>query len=307
MPEGVLLMTYGTPASLPDVKAYYTHIRHGVPPEPNQLAELISRYEAIGGNSPLLEISQAQAAGLSAGLSERMRTHTPVELGFKHSAPFIEEGAQALIDAGVRRAVGLVLAPHYSALSVGEYRERALSAAGDELEVEMVEHWHLERGFIDLLARRVLDRLETFPSEERERVAVVFTAHSLPARILASGDPYPFQLRQTAEAVAARAGLARWSVAWQSAGRTVDEWIEPDIMQVIRERAENGVPGVVVCPAGFTSDHLEILYDLDIECASLARRLGLRLERTASPNADPEFLNVLTQIVLERDRVPTTA
>jgi protoporphyrin/coproporphyrin ferrochelatase len=295
-------MAYGTPASLAGVEAYYTHIRRGVPPAPDQLAELVGRYEAIGGSSPLRAISQAQAQGLADELRRRLGRRTPVELGFKHADPFIEDGVRELIAAGVRSAVGLVLAPHYSRLSVGEYRRRAVRAAGTGLELDLVEQWHLAPGYIDLLAERVLDRLGTFSARRRGRIEVVFTAHSLPARILDSGDPYPLQVRETAAAVAARAGLARWSVAWQSAGRTADEWIGPDITRVIRDRAQAGVAGVIACPAGFTSDHLEILYDLDVECRTLARRLGLPFERTASLNDDPAFMAVLAEIVIDRDR-----
>jgi len=308
VPEGVLLMAYGTPASLADVEPYYTHIRRGRPPEPDQLAELIGRYEAIGGSSPLLEISHSQADGLRTRLAARLGGYLPVELGMKHAPPFIEEGVRALKRAGVRRAIGVVLAPHYSKLSVGEYRERAARAAEEEgMQLDLVEHWHLAPGYVELLAGRVRERLQSFPASTRERVEVLFTAHSLPVRILAAGDPYPAQLRETAQSVARCAGSECWSVAWQSAGRTSEEWIGPDITQVIRERAAAGSPGVIVCPAGFTADHLEILYDLDVQCRALAAELELPFERTGSPNADPAFLDVLAEIVLDRRRAPMPA
>ena len=192
MPEGVLLMAYGTPASLADVGPYYTHIRHGRPPEPDQLAELIGRYVAIGGSSPLLEISHSQADGLQTRLAARLGGYLPVELGMKHAPPFIEEGVRALRRAGVGRAIGVVLAPHYSKLSVGEYRDRAARAAAEEgIQLDLVEHWHLAPGYVELLAGRVRERLQSFPASTRERVEVLFTAHSLPVRILAAGDPYP--------------------------------------------------------------------------------------------------------------------
>lgn len=298
-------MAYGTPASLADVRSYYTHIRRGRPPTAQLLAELVDRYRAIGGSSPLLAVSRAQARGLqrllesSPGAGGRIR----VELGMKHAPPFIEDGVGALVRSGAKRAVGLVLAPHYSALSVGEYLERARRAADGRLQMRFVEQWHLEPSYVDLLAGRVRCALRSLAGHERERAEVVFTAHSLPVRILAQNDPYPVQLEQTAAAVAERLELERWSVAWQSAGRTDEPWIGPDILDVLRERAAGGTEAVVACPAGFTSDHLETLYDLDVECRKLAAELGIVWRRTRSFNADPAFLRVLAGIVLQRSRL----
>ena len=303
-PVGVLLMAYGTPATPDDVEAYYTHVRRGRPPTPEQLTDLRRRYDAIGGTSPLRERTVAQAAGLQAALGGGFR----VQLGMKHSSPFVEDGVAGLAAAGVRRAVGLVLAPHYSALSVGEYVERARqAAAGGGPEMTFVESWHLAPGYLDLLARFVGDarsRLQSAGAGPRSGgrsgpgpVHVLFTAHSLPARILGTGDPYPTQLRETAEAVAGRAGLDRWSVGWQSAGRTPEPWIGPDLLTVLPGLADNGVGGVVVCAAGFVSDHLEILYDLDVEAAAVAAGLGLAFTRTASLNDHPAFCTALADVV----------
>ena len=299
-PTGVLLMTYGTPARLADVEAYYTHIRRGRPPEPAQLEELIGRYRAIGGSSPLLEISRAQQSGLQELLEAERGGLFHVELGMKHAAPFIEDAVDALIAKGVQRAVGLVLAPHYSALSVGEYISRATAAAGDRLDFAFVEDWHLEPSYIALLADRVREAMGSFPTGTHDDLDVVFTAHSLPSRILDSGDPYPRQLSETAEAVAASAGVARWSTAWQSAGRTSEQWLGPDILEVVRELAAAGSRGLIVCPAGFVSDHLEILYDLDVECRALAQDVEIAWRRTRSLNADPAFLRVLADVALDR-------
>ena len=299
-PTGVLLMAYGTPAALTDVERYYTHIRRGRPPEPARLEELIGRYRAIGGTSPLLEISRAQQAGLQHLLDAECDQRVQVELGMKHAPPFIEDGVNALIDSGARRAVGLVLAPHYSSLSVGEYIARVTEAAGDRLDFMFVEDWHLEPSYIALLADRVREAVGSFPAEAHADLDLVFTAHSLPSRILDSGDPYPQQLRETAEAVAASAGLARWSIAWQSAGRTSEQWLGPDILDVVRELAAAGSRGAIVCPAGFVSDHLEILYDLDVECRAAAADAGLAWRRTRSMNDDPAFLQVLADVVLDR-------
>ncbi len=290
-PVGVLVMAYGTPATPDDVEAYYTHVRRGRPPTPELLDDLRRRYDAIGGTSPLLQRTEEQAAGIQAALGDGFL----VELGMKHAPPFIEDGVAALAGAGVRRIVALVLAPHYSVLSVGEYASRAESAAAEVgAPSTMVASWHLAPGYLDLLAafvRGEVDRLGAEPVE------VVFTAHSLPTRILDMGDPYPDQLAETAKAVASLAGIDRWSVGWQSAGRTADPWIGPDILTVLPDLADAGVRGVVVCAAGFVSDHLEVLYDLDIEARALADRLGLAFTRTPSPNAHPAFCATLAEVV----------
>jgi protoporphyrin/coproporphyrin ferrochelatase len=299
-PTGVLLMAYGTPATLADVEPYYTHIRRGRPPSPEMLEELIGRYRAIGGASPLLEICRAQARGLERLLEGRGGRSFHVELGMKHAPPYIEDGVEALLDAGVRRAVGLVLAPHYSVLSIGEYTARAREAAGDRLDLLPVEHWHLEPSFIALLAERVRSCLRSFPADARAELDLVVTAHSLPARIRETDDPYPLQVEQTARAVAKDTGMKRWSVAWQSAGRTPEPWLEPDILEVVRALAEADSSGAIVCPAGFVSDHLEILYDLDLQCRAVAAEVGLAWRRTESPNADPRFLAALSDVVLDR-------
>jgi ferrochelatase len=284
----VLLLAYGTPATPADILPYYTDIRRGRPPSPEQLADLRRRYDAIGGVSPLRHRTEAQAAALANGLGPEWR----VALGMKHAAPSIAAGVAALAAAGVSDAVGLVLAPHYSALSIGEYVERAAKAAGElGLTITFVESWHLAPAYIDLLAARVRDGLAALPRGSR----LVVTAHSLPSRVLDTDDPYPHQLRETAAAIADRAGVGtdRWSVAWQSAGRTPEPWLGPDILEVVADLAGGGVPGVVVCPAGFVSDHLEVLYDLDIDAARVAREHGIEFARTAMPNDDPAFIGAL--------------
>jgi protoporphyrin/coproporphyrin ferrochelatase len=299
-PTGVLLMAYGTPLTLADIEAYYTHIRRGRPPSPEMLEALTERYRAIGGASPLLAICRAQAEGLERLLGSRDGRDFRVQLGMKHAAPFIEDGVEALVDAGVRRAVALALAPHYSALSVGEYMARARDAAGPRIDLFPVEHWHLTPSYVALLAERVRSCLRSFPADARPDIDLVVTAHSLPTRILESDDPYPMQLRQTAQAVARQSGMKRWSVAWQSAGRTPEPWLGPDVLEVVRELGEAGSRGAIVCPAGFVSDHLEILYDLDLECRAAAVQADIPWRRTASPNADPEFLAALGDVVLDR-------
>ena len=288
--KGVLAMAYGTPATPTDLEAYYTHIRHGRPPSAELLAELRERYEAIGGRSPLREITEAQAESLEAAL--RMR----VVVGYKHAPPFIEDGAARLVAAGVERVVGLALAPHYSEMSVGQYAERAAATLGADASFAMVRSWATAPGYVAWLADAVHAALAPL-GPAAAGAEVVFTAHSLPERILAAGDPYPAELRATADAVARAAGLGRWSIAWQSAGRTADPWIGPDILEVLPRIAATGASAVVVCPAGFVADHLEVLYDLDIEAAAAARDLGLPFARTASPNADPALAATLAGVV----------
>lgn len=289
-------MAYGTPATIDDVETYYTDIRGGRPPSQELLDELTQRYQAIGGRSPLLEITRAQAAGIQErveGLSSYV--------GQKHAAPFITEAVARMRDDGVEEAVGLVLAPHYSSMSVGDYERRARLAAeehGWNGSFTMIDSWHLEERFVSLLASRVADALGRLSERARQEAVVVFTAHSLPTSILEHGDPYPDQLQQTADAVAARAGLERWQIGWQSAGRTTVPWIGPDLLDILVELAAKGVPGVVVCPCGFVADHLEVLYDVDIEAKALAFDLEIELERTQSPNDDPGLLEMLAGVVV---------
>lgn len=291
---GVLLMAYGSPASASaeDIEAYYTHIRRGHRPTHEQVEEVRRRYEAIGGVSPLVERTQAQLRGVQEALGHQFH----VVLGMKHGSPMIEDAIAGLIADKYHRAVAVVLAPHYSKLSVGEYLERAHAAAGGRVSLVEVGSWHLIPGFLDLLAERVEDALAGMP----DGTEVVFTAHSLPARIVELNDPYPTQVHETAEAVAGRARVARWSTAWQSAGRTDEPWLGPDIVEVIRARAAAGAPGVLVCPAGFVSDHLEVLYDLDVVAAAAAADVDIAFGRTASLNDDPWLCSALAAEIRER-------
>ncbi len=296
----VLLMAYGTPRVLDEVEAYYTDIRRGRPPTPELLADLVRRYEAIGGLSPLTARTEAQRLGLQRALDDRAPGRFTVTLGMKHAAPSIEDAVACLKRDGCRRAVALVLAPHYSAFSVGQYIERAVAAAGDDVEVLPITDWHMEPAYLDFLAAAVRAGLAALPAGSK----VLFTAHSLPQRIIATGDPYVDQLQETAAAVAARAGLApwgRWSVAWQSAGRTPEPWIGPDILTVIADLAgADGATGLLVCACGFVADHLEVLYDLDIEARRRAEDNGLAFARTPALNDDPTVLGALADRVVAR-------
>jgi ferrochelatase len=299
-PLGLVVMAYGTPRSPEEIEPYYTHIRRGRPPTPELLADLTARYDAIGGISPLAERTEAQRAAIQRSLDERMPGRWSVVLGQKHAAPFIEDAVAELADAGIGDAVGLVLAPHYSGFSVGEYQRRAVEAgAPRDLHVHPIEHWHLEPAVVEFLARAVSDARAGLPEAHK----VLFTAHSLPERVLVD-DPYPDQLRESAAAVAERVGLGPWpdwALAWQSAGRTPEPWRGPDVLQVLRDLAATGrADGVLVCAQGFTSDHLEVLYDLDVEAADVAAEVGLAFARTRSVNDDPAVMDALAGLVVER-------
>jgi ferrochelatase len=297
---GVLVMSYGTARGPEEVESYYTHIRGGRRPSPELLEELRERYRAIGGRSPLLEITERQVRGLEAELNDRGDARFRAYNGMKHQSPYIEDAVRAMADDGLSRAVGIVLAPHYSRMSVGQYVERAGTAArGHGLDTTFVQSYHDHPEFVSFVAGRVQEALSSLPAAVREDVPVAFSAHSLPARILAEGDPYPQQLHDTANAVAERLGLRVYLTAWQSAGRTGEEWLGPDLSVVIRRLAEAGHRAVVSCPVGFVADHLEVLFDVDIEAQQAAREAGVTLVRTRSPNDDPAFLRVLATVVGE--------
>ncbi len=293
MSVGVVLMAYGTPASADDVEDYYTHIRRGRPPTVEQLDELRARYAAIGGVSPMARHTAAQVAAIDAALQASEPGRFEVSLGQKHAAPFVEDAVEELTALGADRVVGLVLAPHWSSSSIGVYHDRARRVTEEHrIRYDGIDSWSDEPAFIDHQARAVLRRLAELP----ERTKVLFTAHSLPLRVL-DGDPYPDQLRASATAIAEQAGLARWagwSLAWQSAGRTPEPWAGPDVREVIRELAATGrTDGVLVVPQGFTSQHLEVLHDLDIEAAGVAEHLGLHFARTDVIDDDADVMRAL--------------
>jgi protoporphyrin/coproporphyrin ferrochelatase len=307
-PTGVLVMAHGTPARPADIPAFYTAIRRGRPPSAEQLAELEGRYAAIGGTSPLNEVTRAQVAGIAGALETRAPCRYVVAGGAKFAAPLIEEAAAALVTAGVDHIIGLVLAPHSSVVSVGQYAERAEKAVaaaagpGPAPAFTMIDHWYEAPGFVAEMATRVAAAVEALDGRAGPRgTTVVFTAHSVPTRVVVAGDSYPLQLEQSARAVAAAAGIRDWSVGWQSAGRTDEQWLGPDINVIIRAIAGAGGAGVVVCPIGFVADHLEVLYDVDIEARGTAVRSGLAFGRTASLNADPGFCAVLAEVVMAAD------
>jgi ferrochelatase len=290
-------MAYGTPASRDGVAPYYTRIRHGRAPSEEQLADLVRRYDAIGGLSPLTQRTLDQVAGLRRALEESDPGRFEVRFGSKYEPPLIEEAATTFRDQGFTRVVGLALAPHTSTMSTHQYMERAQQSLGPGVDLLAVGAWWDEPGFLELIASRVTDALDRLPAERRAGAQVLFSAHSLPERIMSVGDTYPEQLRESATRAARLAGVTRFDVAWQSAGRTADAWLGPDILDVLRAMAAAGVTDVVSCPIGFVSDHLEVLYDIDVEAQVVAAEVGINLVRTASLNDDPTFIAVLADVV----------
>jgi ferrochelatase len=295
----VLLMAYGTPRSREEILPYYTDIRRGRPPTEEQLSDLTARYEAIGGLSPLAALTEAQRDALQTALNNIAPNTYHVALGLKHAAPMIEDTVQQLAKEGFTKIVALVLAPHFSSFSIGQYIDRATTAAAPHgISVVGITSWATEEAFIAFLAADMSAKLATMPEETH----VLFTAHSLPQRIIDAGDPYPTELRSTAVAVAAKVGLqenTQWSIAWQSAGRTPEPWIGPDILDVIDELATQATParGVLVCACGFVADHLEVLFDLDIEALHRAQQHGLAFARTACVNDNGAIMNALAHRV----------
>ena len=295
---GVLLMAYGTPRSQEEILPYYTDIRRGRAPTPELLAELTARYDAIGGISPLAQRTESQRDELQRQLDAIEPNRYSVRLGLKHAHPMIEEAVEDFARDGFTELVALVLAPHYSSYSIGQYVGRAREAATPHgITVSGIDSWATEPAFVDFLARDMKARLDSMPADTR----VLFTAHSLPQRIIDGGDPYPNELRATAEAVASQVGLRegdQWSIAWQSAGRTPEPWIGPDILAVIDEFADaRTTSAVLVSACGFVADHLEVLYDLDIEAKAHAAQRGLAFDRTACVNDDTEVLRALARRV----------
>ena len=305
-PIGVLLMAYGGPDSTADIPGYLADIRDGRPTTPSVLAEITRNYEAIGGASPITRLTQLQVDGIARALNPpgppaRFRIY----VGMRHWSPWIEETVGRMAGEGTTRAVSMVLAPHYSSMSIARYQTKivaGLEMYRASIEFANIDSYHTAPGLIGPLADRVRSGIERWPVGERESVHVVFSAHSLPERIVKAGDPYDSQVHETAALVAAEAGLrdADWSWSYQSAGRSPEPWLGPTYPDHLAELAQRGIRNVVSVPVGFVCDHVEILYDIDIDAQNVAQRLGMRLERPPSLNDDPCFLGQLASIISER-------
>jgi ferrochelatase len=288
----VLVMAYGGPGNIDEVEPYLMDVRGGRPTKPELVAEVRARYARIGGRSPILELTRAQAAGVGRAVGDRFKTF----VGMRHWHPYIQDAVNEIVAAGLHRVVGVAMAPHYSNMSVGAYEKKLLQAAeGGRLDVTLVRTWWEQPPFLEAIANHIRQALQRFA--QPAGVQVIFTAHSLPEKIVASADPYPEELRASAEAAAKRAGLKTWRFAYQSAGATAEPWLGPDAATVITEAAAAGTKAVLLVPIGFVCDHVEILYDIDVEYQALARRLGVHLERTASLNDDPGLVAAVADVV----------
>jgi protoporphyrin/coproporphyrin ferrochelatase len=301
---GLLVMAYGTPYKEEDVERYYTHIRRGRKPSSEALEDLQNRYEAIGGISPLAKITQQQMESLEKRLNEvQDEIEFKAYLGLKHIEPFVEDAVEAMHKDGIKEAVSIVLAPHFSTFSVKSYNGRAKETAeklGGPI-IHSVESWYSEPKFIQYWATRVKQTFDLIDEEKRQKAVLIVSAHSLPEKIIAAGDPYPNQLQETADLIAQAAGIEHYEIGWQSAGNTPEPWIGPDVQDLTRElHEEKGYTSFVYTPVGFIADHLEVLYDNDYECKVVTDEIGADYYRPEMPNAQPEFIDGLATVVLKQ-------
>lgn len=301
---GLLVMAYGTPYKEEDIERYYTHIRHGRTPSPEMLEDLRQRYEAIGGISPLAKITIEQGEKLEQHLNSiQDEIEFKMYLGLKHIEPFIEDAVKQMHDDGIEEAVSIVLAPHFSTFSVKSYNGRAKEEASKigGPEIVSVESWYDEPKFIKYWSDRVGKTFSDMPAEEREKAVLIVSAHSLPEKILQMGDPYPEQLKKTADMIAQEANVKNYEVGWQSAGNTPEPWLGPDVQDLTRDLYEaRGYKAFVYVPAGFVSDHLEVLYDNDYECKKVTDEIGASYYRPPMPNAEPEFIDAMADVILKK-------
>jgi ferrochelatase len=293
----VLMLAYGGPLSIDEVEPYLLDVRHGRPVPAELLKEVQERYRLIGGSSPLLEITLRQAAALEERLNKE-GAEWAVFVGMRHWRPYIHEAVDKIAASGLRRAVAICMAPQFSRMSIGAYMEKTEAARqriAPDLQISFVKSWHLEPRFIDACAENLRLSIEQMGGDDR--LIVLFTAHSLPERILFEGDPYPLQLQQTVEAVTKKAGPKSWAFAYQSRGRTGEKWLGPEAGDEIRRLRESGFEKLLIHPIGFVADHVEILYDDDIHYRDLAEKLGFRYGRVPSCNDSPRFIDSLYHTV----------
>jgi ferrochelatase len=300
---GLLVMAYGTPNKIEDLEAYYTHIRHGRKPTTEMIEDLRNRYEAIGGISPLAKITLEQAEKLEKHLNQ-VQDHFEFKmyLGLKHIAPFIEDAVKQMHDDGIEEAVSIVLAPHFSTFSVKSYNGRVQEEAEKlgGLKISSIESWYQEPKFIGYWAEKVKGIFEQIPHAEKEQSVLIVSAHSLPEKILQFGDPYPSQLQETADLIAEQAGVKNYCIGWQSAGKTPEPWLGPDVQDLTRELfSQHEYKAFVYAPVGFVCDHLEVLYDNDYECKRVTDEVGASYYRPAMPNAQDEFIDCLATVILK--------
>lgn len=301
---GLLVMAYGTPRSVEEIEPYYTHIRRGRKPSDEMLNELTERYEAIGGISPLAKITEEQGQSLEKKLNELNEdVQFKLYLGLKHIDPFIEDAVDQMKSDGIEEAVSIVLAPHYSTFSVKSYNGRAKEHS-DKIngpKIHSIDSWYDHPQFIQYWADEIKKTMASMTEEQLNDSVVIFSAHSLPEKILQNGDPYPDQLKETADLIAKEAGIKNYTIGWQSEGNTPDPWIGPDVQDLTRDLYnEKDYTAFVYCPVGFVADHLEVLFDNDIECKVVTDDLGVAYFRPEMPNAKPKFIECLADVVMNK-------
>lgn len=299
---GLLVMAYGTPYKEEDLERYYTHIRKGKRPTDEMIEDLRSRYEEIGGISPLARITREQGESLEAKLNaEQDDVEFKLYLGLKHIDPFIEDAVQQMAEDGIDEAVSIVLAPHYSTFSIKSYNGRAQEEADKHgIQLTSVVDWYDEPGYIEFWVEQINKVYGQMTEEERHNACLIVSAHSLPTKIIQEGDPYPDQLQRTADLIAEGAGIQDYEIGWQSEGNTPDPWLGPDVQDLTRDLFEQkGYTTFVYAPVGFVADHLEVLYDNDIECKQVCDEVGASYYRPEMPNANPKFINTLSKVVLD--------
>jgi ferrochelatase len=308
---GVLLLTFGSAVTSADVPAYLRSVRGGREPSPELLAEFVRRFDIIE-RSPLIDITTEQAAALERLLNAREGGESfVVSAGMLHSQPTIAGSLRRLVESGASEVVAIVLAPQYSPLILTGY-ERTLDAAVAEvapaLPVRLAGAWHTTASWVASLAGRVEQSLAGFDAVDRDRLAIVFTAHSLPRPVVERDPGYMVQIEETIAAVTERVGLTRdrWTFAYQSAGHTPEEWLKPDLTEVLDGMRRSGATDVLVVPVQFVADHLEILYDIDVAAAEQAHSAGLGFHRIVMPNVDPVFIRALAEVV-DRERAAVHA
>ncbi|KXH84123.1 ferrochelatase [Sporosarcina sp. HYO08] len=300
---GLLVMAYGTPYKDEDIEPYYTHIRRGRPPAPEQLEDLRNRYAAIGGISPLAKITENQAQALCDRLNDVQNDiEYKVYVGLKHITPFIEEAVEQMHKDGITEAISIVLAPHFSTFSVKSYNGRAQEEAEKHgIVLTSVESWYKQPKFIEYWANQVKETYTSMGEEERAKACLIVSAHSLPEKILANGDPYADQLSETADLIAAAANIGDYVIGWQSEGQTPEPWLGPDVQDLTYDlHKEKGYQAFVYTPVGFVSDHLEVLYDNDYECKVVCDDIGASYYRPAMPNVDPLFIDSMVDAIFEK-------
>ncbi|MER1959362.1 MAG: ferrochelatase [Solibacillus sp.] len=300
--RGLLVMAYGTPYKEEDIERYYTHIRHGRKPSQEHIDDLTKRYRAIGGISPLAKMTQAQAEALCARLNEvQDEVEYKLFIGLKHIEPFVEDAVGAMVAEGITEAVSIVLAPHFSTFSIKSYNGRAKEAAeklGGTLNITSVEAWYDEPKFIEFWKQAVNGELAKMTEEERKSACLIVSNHSLPEKIKLAGDPYEEQLIETARLIEAASDIENVEIGWQSAGQTPEPWLGPDVQDLTKELFEQkGYKAFIYTPVGFVTEHLEVLYDNDIECKVVCDEIGASYYRPSMPNTHPLFIDAMVAAI----------